>query len=102
MIAAVAEGDAGADHRFVEPAARRDAHPPFVDEGAATFFRPEHFVAHRLVDATPDHFLLPPEDDRNREEGQAVQEIRRAVEGIDDPAMAAIGAWRVAALFHGE
>ena len=33
---------------------------------------------------------------------QAVQEIRRAVERIDDPAVAPVAAWRLAALLHEE
>ena len=80
------------DHRFGEPAARRDAQPPVVDEGAGALLGPEHLVADRLVDHAGDDLAVALERDRDGEERQAVQEIGGAVERIDDPAMAPVAA----------
>ena len=61
-----------------------------VDEGTGALFRPEQLVRNRLVDDARDDLFLALERNRNRKMRHAVQEVRGAVERIDDPAVAAV------------
>src|SRR5215469_4010287 len=102
MVAALAEGDTGADHGIAEVAPRRDAKAPVVEIGAHPLLRPEHLVARRLIDDAGDDLALALQGDRDAEMRDAVEEVERAVERIDKPAMLAVGADRLAALLHEE
>src|SRR3546814_5734439 len=83
-------GDARRDQAFVELAARRDAKPPVVQPRAAAAFGPIAFVGDGLIDerrgdvapaAAGLGFL---HRDRDREMRDRVEEVRGAVERIDD------------------
>src|SRR6185437_10134031 len=73
---------------------------PIVDVGAETLLRPEHLVLDRIVDSRGDDFAFAFECDRDREMRQAVEEVSRAVEGVDDEAMAGIASRLKPAFFQ--
>jgi hypothetical protein len=81
-------------------ASRRDAQPPVVEIGARALLGPIEFVAGRLVDHCGDDFAVPFEPDRDAEMRDAVQEIGRAVERVDDPAMPLVAAFGGAAFLE--
>jgi hypothetical protein len=54
------------------------------------------------VNHAGDDLALPLQRDRDREDRDAVQEVGRAVERIDDPAMLGVVARHLAALLHQE
>src|SRR5207302_2834694 len=73
------------DHAFVEIATAGDAQPLIVEEGAlATLGNIELFVG-RIIDYPGDYGALALQADRDRKLRDAVQEIRGAVERVDDP-----------------
>ena len=94
-----AVGKAGADQRSFEGALGADADLLAVELGAVAARGGEELLAHGIV----DHRVLQPpavlDRDRHREGRKAVQEIRGAVERIDDPDVLALAA---AAAFLGE
>src|SRR6185437_14080955 len=102
VVAAADEGNAGADQRLGEMPTRRDAQPAVVMEGAGALLRPEHLIAHRLVDHAGDDLSVALQPDRDGEMRDAVQKIGGAVQGIDDPAVMRVAAGFAAAFLHQE
>ena len=88
---------AAGDHRVGEPLAGGDADAPVVEKGALAALGDEHLVGGRIVDQAGDDRALALERDRDGELRDAVQEIRGAVERIDDPAVGLVGAFARAA-----
>ena len=76
-----------------QPPARRYAQPLIVQERALAALGREQLVGGGIVDQPGDDRALPLERDRNREVGDAVQKIQRAVDRIDDPAVRPVGAF---------
>ena len=72
-----------------------------VEVGPGPIFGPEHFVVHGRVDNAGDGFAVALQRNGDGEVGKAVQKIRGAVQGIDDPAVGRVGAGS-GALFLGE
>ena len=85
-----AERHAGGDHGLAQVATARDADAAIADERARALFGPEFLVPQRLVDHAGDDFAVALERHRDAEMRNAVQEIQRAVQRIDDPAMMAV------------
>ena len=83
---------AARDHRVGEPPPRRHPQALIVEECALAALGDEQFLVHRIVDHPGDDRSFAFERDRDRELRDAVQEIRGAVERIDDPDMGRIGA----------
>ena len=110
MIAFADERNTGGDQAARQFLAARDAQAPRarvgrVDERAVAFLGPEQFVGDRLVDDAGDDLAVALERQRDREVRHAVQEIRRAIERIGDPAIMAvapIGALHLAAFLAEE
>ncbi|EPX83793.1 hypothetical protein ruthe_02590 [Rubellimicrobium thermophilum DSM 16684] len=93
-----AEGDAGSEQRLGQACARTHPDAAFVEPGPLTLLGPEGLVLDGIVDH-PGHdlpFVL--ESDGNGPVRQAVKEIRRPVQRVDDPAPRGILAGRPAAL----
>ena len=93
MVAAADPRQAAGDDAFVELARAGDAQPLVVEEGALAALGDVKFVVGRIVDQARDHGALALQADRNRESRNAVQEVRGAVERIDDPGVALVGAF---------
>ncbi len=83
---------AAADHAVRQHLAGADADAAIVEEGAATLFRRVEFIGRRVEDYAGDDLAIALQRDRDGKLRDAVQEVCRAVERIDDPAMRAIGA----------
>src|ERR1700754_493098 len=94
--------DTGADNAIVELAARRDANTPIVQKRALAALGGEEFIVHRIVDHGRDDDAVLLQRKRYGELRDAVQEIRRAVERIDDEALRGIGAADGSAFFEQE
>ena len=86
QVGAAAEGDAGGEDHLDHLAPARDAQPAVVEVGAGALLGHEHLVLDRIVDHARHDLALVLERDRDRPVRQPVQEVRRAVERIDDPA----------------
>ncbi|MNT06613.1 hypothetical protein D3C72_1412890 [compost metagenome] len=65
--------------------AARDAHAAVVQERAAATAGGEEFVARGVIDDRLRHLAALRQRDGHGVVGQAVDEVRRAVQGIDDP-----------------
>ena len=102
MVAAADMRQAAGDHAFVEFAAAGDAQALVVEEGALAAFGDVEFFVGRIVDQPRDHRAVALQPDRNRELRNAVQEIGGAVERIDDPGVALVGALANAAFLADE
>ena len=87
------------DDGIGEPPAGGGADALLVEEGALAALGGEHLVVRRIVDQTGDYDALTLQRDGNRELRNAVQKIGGAVERIDDPAMALVGALALPAFF---
>ena len=91
-------GEAGADQRAFQSALAADANLLALELCAVASRCGEEFLTHGIV----DHRLLQAstvlERDRYGERREAVQEIRRAVERIDDPDEFAVAAAAAALL----
>ena len=102
MVAAAEMRHAGAYNGIRELDAAGDAQAAVIDEGAAAPFGGVELVHRRIVDDAGDQLALSLERDRDGEYRDAVQEIGRAVERVDDPAVLAVIAVDRAAFFHQE
>ena len=81
----LAVGKAGADERSLEPGALAHAQTTVVQKSAGTAACREKLVARRVVDDRLGQHPALGERDRHRKLWQPVQEVRGAVEGVDDP-----------------
>ena len=70
--------------------------------GALTFLGDEHVVGRRIIDHARDELAVALQGERDGEDRNPVQEVRGAVERIDVPDVALVGAFDDAALFHDE
>ena len=93
---------AAGDHAFVEPAAAGDAQPLVVEERALAALGDVELVIGGIVDHAGDDGALALQADRDRELRDAVQEVGGAVERIDDPGVALVGAFAAAAFLADE
>src|SRR5207237_8833613 len=75
------------DDRVVEPLASCDTQPTVVEESTLAALGGKKLVADRVVNKARDDIALAFEGDRNGELRNAVEEIRCAVERIDDPSV---------------
>ena len=82
-------GESDRDHRFREIGPRADPKRFAIQERRLPFFAAPEFVAHRIVDHPDDDFSAQTQRDRNAKMRDAVEEIHRAIERIDDPLMIA-------------
>ena len=94
--------DAGRHKCVSQGFARRDPQTAIVHVGALALFGSEQLVARRIVNDAGDELALALQTDRDSKHRIGMQEVRRAVEWIDDPAMRRVGADHFAALFHQE
>src|SRR6266851_7859236 len=101
-VAAPEMRQAAANDGLGEPRARRDAQPLIVEEGALAALGDEELLVRRVVDDSGNDRSLAFERDRDRELRNAVQEVGRAVERVDDPAMRLVGALLTAAFLADE
>ena len=86
-----AERNAGGKDAVDHVATARDAQAAIVHPGTGALFGPEQFVLGRVIDHARDHFALVFQGNGDRPVRHAVQEIRRAIQRIDDPAPGGIG-----------
>src|SRR3977135_413878 len=93
MTAAADMRQPARDHAFVELLASGDAQPLVVEEGALAALGDIEIVVGGIVDQAGNDHALALQPDRNRELRNAVQKIGGAVERIDDPGMALVGAF---------
>ena len=85
LLAGAAEREAGTDERLGQLVAAADAYAPAVELCAVAARCGEEFLAHRVVDDAVFHAAFDLYADRDGEYRETVQEIRRAVERVDDP-----------------
>ena len=97
VVAAADMRQAAGDHAFIELPAPGDAQPLVVEEGALAALGDVEFVVGGIVDHAGDDGALALQADRDREMRNAVQKIGSAVERIDDPGVALVGAFAGAA-----
>src|SRR5690606_23939238 len=102
MVASVEMRNSGADHRVGEPAAGGHSHAPVVQERPAAALGRVEFVHRRIEDHAGNQLPLPLERNGDGEYRNAVQEIRGAVERINQPAVLWVVAFNDAALLHQE
>ena len=81
---------------------RGDADAPVVEEGALAAFGDEQLVVGRIVGQAGNDRAVAFQRNRDRKVRNAVQEVGGAVERIDDPAMALVGAGMGAAFLAEE
>ena len=91
-----------ANHAFAELAPAGDAQPLIVEEGALAALGGIEFFVGGIVDHAGDQRVLALQADRNRKMRDAVQEIRGAVERIDDPGVGLVIAHARAAFLADE
>ena len=84
--------DAGGEERLLDPPPARDAQPAAVEKGAGAAFGGVQLVVNGRVDDARERLAVALQRDRDGEVRNAVQEVRRAVERIDDPAVGGIAA----------
>jgi len=99
---AAEERNTGGDDSGAEFAARRDAQAAVVEPGALAFLGGEHLVTNGVEDEAGDEVALALQTDRNRKMRNAVNEVRGAVDRIDEPAVRLVEAFDHAAFFHDE
>src|ERR1700728_1310499 len=92
QVAASVMGQAAADDGVAKPAPRGHPDALAVEKGALAALGDKKLVVGRIVDERGDDGAVALERDRDREMRNAVQEIGGAVERIDDPAVALVGA----------
>ena len=85
-------GKAGADQRALQRALGADANLLALELRAVAARCGEEFLAHGIVDDRMLQAAPVLDRDRDRERREAVQEIGRAVERIDDPDVLAVAA----------
>src|SRR6185312_2608915 len=85
-----------------KPRARGDADALLVEERALAALGKKHLVVGRIVDQPGDDDAVALERDRDRELWNAVQEVRGAIERIDDPRVRLVGALAAAAFLAEE
>ncbi|CEG09415.1 hypothetical protein BN961_02841 [Afipia felis] len=93
---------AAGDHAILEFLAGGDAQPRVVEEGALAALGDIEFFIAGIVDHAGDDRALALQGDRDRELRNAVQEVRGAVERVDDPCVALVGALAGAAFLAEE
>ena len=98
--AVLAERKAGADQRAVEPEPLGHAQAPAVEQGADSSLGGEQLAAQRVEHDADFRAAAVAAGDRDRELRETVQEIRGAVERVDDPGV--VVTRRRAALFGEE
>jgi hypothetical protein len=101
-VVALSKRKAGADQRVGHARSLRDAQPLVVEEGAAALRREEEVVPRRVVDDRLLDLVAKGEADRDRVGRQAVDEVGRAVERVDDPDVLAVARAARAARLLGE
>ena len=82
--------------------ARGDAQALVFQPRALVLLGPEHLVAHRVEHDAGAQLAIALERDRDREVRDAVQEVERAVERIDDEAVRLVRALHLAAFLEQE
>ena len=83
----------------------RNTHAAIVEKCAAAAACGEEFIARGIVDDRVHHLAALAQRDRNRVGGQAVNVVRRAIQGIDHPFIGgefALGGMAVLAGFFGK
>ena len=101
-VVATAEREAGADQRFGQPRAARDPQPPVVQVGAAAARGVEQVIARGVVDDRLLHLAAEGQRDRHAVHREAVQEVRGAIERVDDPHVVAVLGAVLATRFLGQ
>ena len=101
-IAAPVMRQPAGDDGFGQPLPSGDADALIVEEGALAAFGDEQIVIGGIIDQAGDDRAAALERDRDREVRNAVQEIGRAVERVDDPAMGLVAAFVRAAFLAEE
>src|ERR1700687_3838546 len=96
-VAAADVRQTAGDHRVGEALAPGGADALLVQERALAAFGDKHLVVGRIVDQAGDDRALALKRDRDGELRNAVQKIGGAVERIDDPGVALVGALALAA-----
>ncbi len=102
VVAAADMRQAAGDHAFVELAPSGHAEPLVVEERALAALGDVELLIGGVVDHAGDDSAFARQADRDRELRNAVQEIGGAVERIDDPGMALVGALARAAFLADE
>ncbi len=102
MVAAADMRQPAGDHAVAEIAPAGDAQALVVEEGALAAFGDVELIIGRIIDQAGDHRALALQADRYRELRDAVQEVGGAVERIDDPDVALVGAFAMAAFLADE
>src|SRR5581483_9977552 len=92
--------EAGDEERAVEGRGLRDAHRLAVERGSLAGDGQEELVAERVVDAAGDRLAALDGRDRDAGDREAVREVQRPVQRIDDPKI--IGAGALLPAFLGE
>jgi preprotein translocase subunit SecF len=85
LVVGMAEREAGADQRALEIVLPADTDATAVKLGAGSTRRREEFLVNRVVNHAVLHAATDLHADGYREYREAVQEVRGAVERVDDP-----------------
>src|SRR5207237_6918775 len=85
------------NHGVSEPPAPSHPQPAIVEKRALASLGYEKLVGYRIVNESGDEIALPLERNGDCEMRYAVQEIQRAVERIDDPAVRPVAPFAAAA-----
>src|SRR5829696_6944063 len=88
---------AAGDDAVGEASPSRDAQPGVVEKGAFAALSQKHLVSRRIVDQSRDDDAFTLQRHRDGELRNAVQEIRGAIERVDDPQMRRVAAFVAAA-----
>src|SRR5438552_8587341 len=92
VVAAANMRQAAGDHAFVQLAAAGDAQPLVVEKRALAALGDVQLLIGRIVDHARDDGAFALQPDRDRELRDAVQKVGGAVERVDDPGVALVGA----------
>ena len=92
--------NAGGKNRLIHLRATGDSHAPVVEKSALAFFRPEHLFVDRFINNPGGNLAIFFERDRHGKMRDAMDEICRAIDRVDDPAAVRIIAGNLAIFFH--
>ena len=80
------------DHSLMQLLAGGNAHALVVHEGAHAFLGMEEFIGDRVVGNAGHDFTLALQRNSDGKEGNAVHEVRCAINRVDDEAVVRVGA----------
>src|SRR5690606_17645572 len=95
-----AVGNARGDDGIGEALARGDPDAAVIEKCALALLGCEKLIGNGIINQSSDDLAFALQTDRDGEERYAVQEIRRAVEWVDDPPVGLVSPLNLATLLH--